>query len=185
MPPESDILAPGNAPHHAESARIAALDALIRVDEVANAEFYVGDLFRQRFACDPPDYPRHFVALYKAARNNFVAVGFIHYTTFEDNALVGGMIEDGRALRRMPAPHQAIVNDAGGLAVKLLRDTLPHFAALPALWVQVADDARRELLRRAGFAAADDAHLMVKWNRELAESEQAARVARVLSLGPF
>jgi hypothetical protein len=185
MPPESHIPVPGDATHRAESARIAELDALIRVDEVANAEFYVGDLFRRRFGGDPPDYPRHFVALYKAARNNFVAVGFIHYMTFEDMALLGGMIEDERALRRMPAAHQAIVNDAGGLAAKLLRDTLPRLKDLPALWVQAGDEARRELLRHFGFTATDDAHLMVKWNRELAKDEQDSRLARIRALGLF
>ena len=164
---------------------MAAIDELIRVEEVGAAEFYVGDLFRRRFAGDPPDYPRHFVALYKAARNNYVAVGYIHYTTFEDVALVGGMVEDERALQRMEIAHRTLVAGGGGLAAKLFRDTMPRFTAFPALWALVAEPAQRVAFERAGFAPADDTTLMVKWNGEFAAAERGERIARVNALGAF
>src|ERR1700732_4545731 len=46
---------------------------IFRVEEVTEAEFYIGDLFRRRFGADPPNYPRHFVAFYRSSLNNYQA----------------------------------------------------------------------------------------------------------------
>jgi hypothetical protein len=162
-----------------------AIDTLIRVVEVDTAEFYVGDLFRRHFGGDPPDYPRHFVALYKASRSAFVALGYLHYTTFDDIALAGGLLVDERARVRMPAAHQALLRDAGGIAATLFRLTFPRFAALPALWAHIGDREVRETFGCAGFAAADDPHIMVRWNRDVDAVERAARIAHIRSLGAF
>lgn len=164
---------------------VAAADALIRVVEVDDAEFYVGDLFRRQFGGDPPDYPRHFVALYKASRSAFVALGYLHYTTFDDIALAGGLLVDERARVRMPAAHQAVVREAGGLAATLFRQTFPRFAALPALWAYVGDREVRRIFGGAGFAAVENSHIMVHWNRDVSDDERAARIERIRSLGAF
>lgn len=165
--------------------RTDSIDALIRVEQVSDAEFYVGDLFRHKFGSDPPDYPRHYVALYRAARNCYVAVGFIHYSVFDDNCLCGGIVADDRALRRMPAAHQAIVRNAGGIVAKMLRDTFARYADMPAIWAHVGDEQAREVLVRAGLEPTSDAYVMVKWNRDHSEAEKAAHLARIVALGPF
>lgn len=180
-----------SAPESAETVtgdhaqRTDSIDTLIRVEQVTDAEFYVGDLFRHKFGCDPPDYPRHYVALYKAARNCYVAVGYTHCSVFDDNCLCGGVVADDRALRRMPAAHQAIIRNAGGIVAKMLRDTFARYADMPAIWAHVGDEREREVSARAGFEPTSDAYVMVKWNRDYPESEKAAHLARIVALGPF
>jgi len=164
---------------------VASLDPLIRVEEVGDAAFFVGDLFRRGFGGDPPDYPRHFVALYKASPTVFVALGYLHYTTFDDVALAGGLVVDERARVRMPAAHQLLLRDAGGVAAILFRLTFPRFAALPALWAYVGDREVRRTFEHAGFAAVHDSHVMVRWNRDVDSGERTARIAHIRSLGPF
>ncbi|MEO8755213.1 MAG: hypothetical protein ABI624_21335 [Casimicrobiaceae bacterium] len=162
-----------------------SIDTLIRVEQVTDAEFYAGDLFRRRFGSNPPDYPWHYVALYKAARNSYVAVGYIHYIVFEDNCLCGGMVADERALRRMPATHQAAVREGGGIVTKMLRDTCARYIGMPAIWVNGGDPSERDICARAGFLPTTDAHVMVRWNRDGPENERAAHLARIVALGPF
>ena len=163
----------------------ASIDNLIRVEQVAESEFYVGDLFRRSFGGDPPDYPRHFVAFYKAARNAYVAIGYIHFTIIDDLCLCGGMVADGHAVRRMPAMHQTMVRNGGGIAAKLFRDTFDRFATMPAIWAHVGDITVRDIFKDAGFAPTEDPYVMAKWNSTFAATEQAAYVARVRALGPF
>jgi len=160
-------------------------DSIIRVEEVADAEFYVGALFRDRFRGDPPDYPRHFVALYKATPNCFLTLGFIHYTVFEDVCLCGGLIEDRRVLMRMPAAEQNRIKAAGGVVAVMFHQTLPRMRHLPAVWAQAGESDVREWFLGVGFAPVDGSFILVKWNRDLPASEREQRIARVKALGPF
>jgi len=153
-----------------EHFKAATVDEVLRIEEVANAEFYVGDLFRRRFRGDPPDYPKHFVAFYKPDRSMLQAVGYVHYTSFEDSWLCGGLVIDDRLYRRMPAAHRNLIREAGGIAEKLLRDT---FALAEKVDL------------RAGFRHTTDRYVMVCWNKTLPDDEKQQRLARVVALGPF
>ena len=161
------------------------INDIIRVEETSDAEFYAGDLFRRRLGSNPPDYPKHYVAFYRKGRSTYVPVGYIHYTVFEDCYLCGGMVIDDRLYRRIPAEHRKIVKEAGGIAEKMLRDTFARLADAPAIWGYVGDKQAEEVDLRAGFIHTDHPHVMVVWNRDLPEQEKAARLARVIALGPF
>lgn len=163
----------------------AHIDDIVRVEEVGSAEFYAGDLFRRRFGGDPPDYPKHYVAFYRAGRTQYLPVGYIHYTAFEDTFLCGGMVIDDRLYRRMPAPHRKLIKEAGGIAEKMLRDTFARLAHAPAIWGHVGNKQAEEVDRRVGFVHTHDPHVMVVWNRDLSDEDKSARLARVLALGPF
>ena len=158
---------------------------LVHVDEVGDAEFYAGDLFRRRFRQAPPSLPRHFVAFYREARTRYRSIGYVHYSPFEDTFLCGGLVIDDRAYRRIPAPHRAIIKRAGGIAELMLRTTFARLAAAPAIWGYVGDKQAEEVDLRAGFRRTHHPHVMVVWNRDLPEVEKAARLERVIALGPF
>jgi hypothetical protein len=167
------------------TAAFVSIDDLVRIDEVADAEFYVGDLFRGRFGGDPPDYPKHFVAWYRAARNSFVALGYLHCTVEDDLCLCGGVVEDERAIGRMPAPQQHALRASGGLAARLLRDACASLPSMPAFWACVGEPRLRETFLAAQFEALDHPYLMVRWNAMPSTSARNALVERVVALGPF
>ena len=112
----------------------ASIDDIVRVEEVSDAEFFIGDLFRRRFHGDPPNYPRSFVAFYQPVRARLEAVGFVHYLAHEDSYLCGGLVIDDRRYRQMPAQHRKVIKDAGGIAEKMLRVTFARLANAPAIW---------------------------------------------------
>jgi hypothetical protein len=162
-----------------------SLPDIVRVEETSDAEFYAGDLFRRRFRANPPDFPRHYVAFYRQGRTRYLPVGYIHYTAFEDTYLCGGMVIDDRRYRRIPAPHRKLIKTAGGIAEIMLRETFARLAAAPAIWGYVGDKQAEEVDVRVGFRRTRHPHVMVVWNRDLPEAERAARLDRVIALGPF
>ena len=158
---------------------------IVRVEEVSDAEFYAGDLFRRRFRANPPDFPKHYVAMYRQGRTQYLPVGYIHYSAFEDMFLCGGMVIDERLYRRIVAPHRKLIIESGGIAEVMLRETFARLAHAPAIWGYVGDKQAEAVDRSAGFRHTHHPHVMVVWNRELPEAEKTARLERVIALGPF
>ncbi len=158
---------------------------VLQIAEVTNAEFFVGDLFRRRFHGDPPDYPRHFVALYRVERHTYWPVGYIHYSAFEDSLLCGGMVIDDRLYRRIPLPARKLIRERGGIAEFMLRSTFRILADAHSIWGHVGDKQSEQVNLRVGFVRTRHPHVMVVWNRELPEEEKQARLERIIALGPF
>jgi hypothetical protein len=162
-----------------------AIGDIVRVEEVTDAEFYAGDLFRRRFRNDPPLHPRHYVAFYREGRARYWPIGYVHYSAFEDSFLCGGMVIDDRLYRRIPGPHRQLIKQSGGIAELMLRESFARLAHAPAIWGYVGDKQAEEVDLRAGFRHTHHPHVMVVWNRDLPEAEKAARIERVIALGPF
>jgi hypothetical protein len=161
------------------------IDDIIRIEEVADAEFFVGDLFRRRFHCNPPNYPRSFVAFYQPVRGRLEPVGFVHYLVHEDSYLCGGLVIDERRYRQMPADHRKAIKDAGGISETLLRVTFARLSDAPAIWGYVGDPLAEKVDLRAGFRHTGHPHIMVYWNKDLPNEEKERRLAKVVALGPF
>jgi hypothetical protein len=160
--------------------------SIVRVEEVNNARFFVNDLFRRLYnGEDAPDFPRHFVAFYTARQPDFVVLGYIHYTAFEDSWLGGGMVIDNRAYRRLPPHHRAAIKRAGGVSEIMLRYTFDLLSDAPAIWGYVGDKRAATVDARAGGEHTDAKNVMVVWNKDLSDEEKAARLARVVAHGPF
>lgn len=159
--------------------------SFLRVEEVSDARFFVNDLFRRSYGEDAPDFPRHFVAFYTASQPDFIVLGYLHYTRFEDSWLGGGMVSDYRAYRRLPLEHRAAIRRAGGISEIILRHTLDLLSDAPAIWGYVGDKRALAVDERAGGEHTSAENVMVMWNRDLPEEEKAARLARVVAYGPF
>lgn len=166
-------------------APASSIDEIVRIEEVVNAEFFVSDLFCRRFRSDPPNYPRHYVAFYRPGRTQFVPVGYIHYTSFEDSYLCGGMVIDDRLYRRIYGPHRLLIRRAGGIAEKMLQDTFLRLRDAPAIWAYVGDKQSDKVCMRAGFRHTHHPHVMVVWNKPFSEAERQTRLERVIAIGPF
>jgi hypothetical protein len=169
----------------ADHAAGTALDEIVRVERVKNAEFYVGDLFRRKFGGDPPDYPIHFVAFYRFAPSRLQTIGYVHYMVFEDSYLCGGLVIDDRLYRRMESRHRRVVRAAGGIAEILLRAAMVDLADAAAIWGYVGDLLSEKVNVRVGLRRTAHRYLMVHWSKPLAQEDKDQRLARVAALGPF
>ncbi len=162
-----------------------SIDDIIRVEEVSDARYFVNALFRRRFGSDAPDYPRHFVAFHRSSPSEFTALGYIHYSGYEDCWLCGGMVMDDRAYRRLQGNHRAAIKQSGGVAEIMLRATFAKLKDAPAIWGYVGDKQAEVVDMRAGFIHTGRKHLMVVWNAELTPEERERRIEKIAALGPF
>jgi hypothetical protein len=175
--------APPQVPYEA-----SCISDVLCVTEIANAEFFVGDLFRRRFNTPSfPDMPRHFVAFYKIDENTMMPVGYVHQTPWENCYLCGGLVIDDRRYRLIPAAHRRIIREAGGVAEYLQRES---FAAVTddsalAIWGIVGDKLAEQVDLRVGFVHTDAPPLMVVWLKPLPEEEKAVWIQKAAALGMF
>ena len=163
---------------------LSAQDILC-VQEVADAEFFAGELFRRKFHAPPPDFPIHFVSFYRAAPSELRVIGYVHYSEFEDSYLCGGLVIDDRLYRRMPGAQREAIRSGGGIAEHLLKVTFARLGHAAAIWGYVGDTRAERVDLRAGFRRTEHPYIMVCWMRDLSEAEKRARMSRVVALGPF
>ena len=158
---------------------------ILCVKEVTDAEGLVGELFRRKFHSAPPDFPLHYVSFYRAAATDIQAIGYVHYSEFEDSYLCGGLAIDDRRYRRMSAPNRQAIRTRGGVAEHLLKITVARLSHAVAIWGYVGDVRSKRVANRVGFHRTEHPYVMVRWMKDLPDSEKAARLSRVVSLGPF
>ena len=154
--------------------------------EVDNAAPLAGRLFRATFGHPIPDFPRHFVAIHRAADGAEHVVGYIHYTAWEaEGWLCGGLCVDRHAYARAGGTEAAEWKRDGGIGEIILRHTFAQLTDRAAIFGYCGDARQWKHDLNVGFVPAGPAHLLVKWNRPLPESVRAAMVARAAALGAF
>jgi hypothetical protein len=155
------------------------------VTEVDAAEL-AGELFAATFKHPIPDFPRHFVALYRDLDAAMKVAGYIHYTAWEESVwLCGGLCIDPDAYSWTSEVEAAEWKRAGGLGEILLRATFKRLTDRFAIFGHCGDDKQLRHDLNVGFVPAGPPFLLVKWNRALSEQDQARLVARVAALGQF
>lgn len=157
----------------------------LRVIEVADAEPLAGDLFRRLFHFPPPDYPRHFVAMYEPHAGEALTLGYIHFTRQGKVYLCGGMAFDERLYRRLPAADRQALRALGGVAHLMHERTRPSLADAEAIFGYVGDVKAERVDLRSGFVHTGHKHLIVTWLRDLPPGRQEALVEEIRAIGPF
>ena len=156
------------------------------VVEVDAAAVFAADLFRAAFGHPIPDFPRHFVALFRDAADALSVAAYIHYTAWEDDAwLCGGLCVDRGAYARALPDEAAAWKRAGGIGEIVLRDTFARLTDRAAIFGHCGDAKQWQHDLNAGFVPAGPRHLLVRWNRVLPDDAKARLVARAAALGPF
>lgn len=164
------------------------LEQCFIVLEVDDAEPVAGSVFRRRFKTDSfPENPRHYVAFAVMEDGSLLSIGYVHYTIWEGCALCGGLVVDDRHYRKLPKPLRHTLQDAGGIAELLLRQS---FERLPkgtiAIWGHVGDKLSQKVCLRVGFEKTDKQFLLVVWKKEdLTQDEKETWIDRAFAITPF
>ena len=154
--------------------------------EVDSAAALAGDLFHAAFAQPIPDFPRHFVALHRDRSAALTLAAYIHYTAWADHAwLCGGLCVDRDAYARAGPDEAAEWKRAGGIGEIVLRTTFERLTDRTAIFGYCGDERQWRHDLNAGFVPAGPQHLLVKWNRALAEADAGKLVGAAAALGPF
>jgi len=139
-------------------------------------------LFRAKFGTDPPDCPRHFVAL---STDDGSVCGYIHFRTFEPHVyLCGGLLVDQRVYRRLPANVRARVKGVGSLSRWLSDTAIGMLGPKRAVLAYTGNLSSRRDALALGFEETSYPFVLVQWHSE-PPSERPALLARVAGNGPF
>jgi hypothetical protein len=178
---------------------LEVVDDRLAVVRLANAEFLAGELFRESFAqpfpvprddCGlniptPPSAWTQVVALYKWPEERFEAVGFCNWIRYRDVYLEGGMCVRKGFYRRLSAERFQALRARGGVA-QIMMDVVASNLNDAAAWFGFCGDKKAYHVDiRAGFEPTDRPCLIVKWFRQLGETERRALVEMVSAIGPF
>lgn len=156
------------------------------LEEVRNAERYAGALFQRKFNAPIPDYPHHFIALYRHASGALHVASYGHVIGFGDIGLGGGSCTDERVLRLMSQEHRDAIRAAGGLHCTLIKFIFASLAPKLAAIFAYCGDARAELVDlRAGFEKTDTPYLLRKPLQPLHPLHLHALTAKAAAMGPF
>jgi hypothetical protein len=154
--------------------------------EVEPAAALAGDLFRAAFGQQIPDFPRHFVAFHRDGSAALTVAAYIHYTAWGDDAwLCGGLCVDRDAYGRAPSDEVADWKRAGGIGEIVLRTTFERLTDRVAIFGYCGNERQWRHDLNAGFVPAGPQHLLVKWNRALAEADALPLITAAAALGPF
>jgi len=154
--------------------------------EVEPAAALAGDLFRAAFGQEIPDFPRHFVAFHRDRSAALAVAAYIHYTAWKDDAwLCGGLCVDYAAYARAAPDEAADWKRAGGIGEIVLRTTFARLTDRVAIFGYCGNERQWRHDLNAGIVPAGPPHLLVKWNRALAEADTLPLIAGAAALGPF
>jgi predicted N-acetyltransferase YhbS len=144
-------------------------DNHIRIEKLADASFFITDLFQKSFDQAPPTFPLNYVAFYKLDPGMFRAIGYIHMTECSHYGLVGGLCVN-------------IDHRHKGLGEALLRHVEKDVGEKKALFVYTNNPT---IANRCGYALTKEKHLMVKWAKRIPQEAQEQIIDEVIKVGPF
>jgi hypothetical protein len=163
------------------SAKPVVPFAILGLDEPTQG---VMSLFQRAFKSVPPDFPRHFAAIFREDSVERVA-GYIHFTKFDDGVfLCGGLCVDASVYRRLSPEERSATAMQGSLSRWLSVQAIAALGPKRAVFAYTGDARSRRDAAAIGFKPAGSEHLFVQWHDEPVAQRQAL-LARVAALGPF
>jgi hypothetical protein len=154
------------------------------VTELATLSPSASDLFQRAFRGPPPDFPRHFVAIFQRDGTDVVA-GYVHYTEFDDGVyLCGGLCVDSKVYRRLTPDQRAVTSKHGSLSRFLSARSIEALGTKRAVFAYTGDIRSQRDAAAIGFERTGNQFLFVQWH-DLPVSQREVLVSRVASLGPF
>lgn len=158
---------------------------IIQVVETSEALCFVADLFQRKFSCPPPDYPKHFVALYSIDGVNWQPVGYVNFWQRGKAYMCGGLVIDDRVYKTIPTAHRKIIRQQGGIAEKLLVDGFRMLPKCDVIWGYVGNTQARRVDLRVGFVDTHRDQVMAVWNKDFSDAEKHQLAEEISSVGPF
>jgi len=174
---ESDFLSEFVAANHIED--------ILQIVESNESERFVGNLFRRKFGDNPPDFPKHFIAMYSRNGLTWEAVGYVNFWQRHSAFMGGGLVIEDRAFRSMPKAHREVIKSCGGIAEYLLKRSLQMLPDNDVVWGYVGDTRAEKVDLRVGFEHTHIDKLIAYWTKAHSAEEKIRLTDDVASVGPF
>ena len=170
------------APEPTETQNI---DDILQVVETRECGRFMGETFLRKFGGQPPDRPKHFVALYSIDGTQWLPVGYVHFWQRETAFMGGGMVIEDRAFRRMPKAHRALIKMKGGVAEQLLSTAVKMLPDNDVVWGYVGDTQAERVDMRVGFEHTHIERIIAYWNKPYTAEEKIQLAEEIAQVGPF
>ncbi|MGE4070862.1 MAG: hypothetical protein AB7E72_06765 [Lysobacterales bacterium] len=155
-------------------------------EEVRDGAPYAGELFQRKFHSPIPDYPYHFIALYRATSGSLHVASYGHVMLINGMGMGGGSCTDERVLRLMSSAERDAIRAAGGLHCLLIRYIFQVFAKRAPILFAYCGDKRAELVDlRAGFERTEHPFLFRRVLAPMEPADVEASTERAFAFGPF
>lgn len=161
------------------------IEDVLQVIEAAESERFIGNLFRRKFGGDPPDFPKHFVALYSIDGKVWQAVGYVNFWKRQSAFMGGGLVIEDRAYRQMPKSHREIIRSDGGIAEYLLKTSLRMLPQHDVVWGYVGDSMAERVDLKVGFVRTHIDRILAYWTAEHSAEEKIRLTDEIATVGPF
>lgn len=158
---------------------------ILQVVEARECGRLMGATFRRKFGGEPPDRPKHFIALYSMDGVTWLPMGYVHFWQRESAFMGGGLVIEDRAFRRMPKPHRALIKTNGGIAELLLGTALTMLPDNDVVWGYVGDTRAERVDINVGFEHTHIERIIAYWNKSFSAEEKIQLAEEIAQVGPF
>ena len=153
--------------------------------EVPDARYFAGELFRDAFKSELPDYPRHFVALYQPRPGEFRTAGYIHFSLFESVYLAGGLVIDKTLYPLLSKDDLAELGPRPSMGEYTMREGIARLTDSVAVFASIGIPRSVEVNLNVGYSRTHLGTLFAFWQRPVPPDIQRAITDRVARLLPF
>jgi hypothetical protein len=164
----------------------AELCSFLSITEIDSAELLVTALFKRKFGHVPPDFPRHFVALYSDDSGGLHLAGYSHMRKHGDVYLSGGSCTEGNTIRKFTTERSQLVEANGGIWYQILKYKFAKLAnECDAFFGHCGDSRALQVALAAGFQLTEHRHLIVHWHKPLSDERKHKLTESVHEIGAF
>ncbi|MBT8047928.1 MAG: hypothetical protein HKN57_01010 [Xanthomonadales bacterium] len=158
----------------------------ILITPVANAPFFIDDMFRKAYDHACPDFGQPLVCFYRKNWDHFVPLCFTLFWMHEDVMLNGGSVTNGTGFRHVPKPLSRAIQESEGLFFHILRYGFEYFKDdCEAFFATCGDDRAWEVSMKAGFQPTQYKHLIANFHKPMPDGRKEQMTDRIHELGPF
>lgn len=153
--------------------------------ETQDASFLAGPLFSRVFGQAVPDFPHHFVCLYRSDDEVVRTAGYVHFSAFESVHLAGGLVVDRSLYPRIPTQHLAELRPCLSIGEYVMAGGIRRLPPSAAVFAFIGDARSIEVNVRVGYRRTHVDNLYAFWRKDLPEDAKRAIAERVARVAPF
>jgi hypothetical protein len=168
------------------SSEFPLLASFWQTTEVSASRFFINALFQRKFQFDAPAFGHHWVSFYKADDGACWPVNYIHARIYGPMILIGGVMTDGEAIKRMKAEHRQSIIEAGGCYYTALRHVFVTMADQCEAYMGLITNPRSmEVSCAAGFEKTGHEKLVAYFHKPITPHRREELIQAALEIGPF
>ncbi len=162
------------------------LNRFWQTTEVSAGQFFINELFQRKFRSDAPGFGHHWVSFYKSHDGSCHPINYIHAREYGPMILIGGVMTDGDALKRMAPEHRQAMKDAGGCYYSALRHVFATMADQCEAYMGLITDPRSMMVScAAGFEKTEHEKLVAYFHKPISGKRKEELIRAALEIGPF